>query len=390
MAVANIDTNVCLCMCVYIGDGHSDQMNRMEETQLANELENHNLRAPREEDVEMEQDDGRQSRVSGSRRTRSQVAPDWSVQESMILVNEFAAVEGDCMKTLSSFQKWMIIVENCNALDVARTLNQCRRKWDSLLSEYRKIKQWESESKPGSYWSLDSETRREFGLSENFDAEVFKLIDNHVKAHEGRSDTDPDSDPEAMADLVDVIAESAPKKQRRRAMHQKHGIERRVKAQRHGIDEKIMPMQGSVEEKVKPLKCSIDEKIMPGQSSVEEKVKHPKCSIDDKIMLGQSSIEEKVKQPLKCGIDEKTMPEKGSTEDREKMLAANLRENAELINVILKGNLTEDLDFKLADLKNVETFQTDFTRRQGEELIACLGNLTDTLDQLCDLVQERG
>uniref|UniRef100_A0A5B7AZ74 Myb-like domain-containing protein n=1 Tax=Davidia involucrata TaxID=16924 RepID=A0A5B7AZ74_DAVIN len=335
----------------------------MEETQLAKVFED--LQTPKKEDIEyeMEQCDGRQSRVSGSRRTRSQVAPDWSVQESMILVNEIAAVEGDCLKTLSSYQKWMIIVENCNALDVARSLNQCRRKWDSLLSEYKKIKKWESESKPRSYWSLDSERRREFGLSENFDPELFKVIDEHVKKQEDRSDTDPDSDPEATADVLDAIAESGSKKQKRRGMHQKRSAERRVKPQKHSIDEKIKPEQSSIEEKVKPPKCIIEEKTMPKQSSIEQKVKPPRPSIDEKIMHEESSIE-----------------------DKKEMMAAKLGENAELINAILQGNLSE-MDFRLADLKN-ESFQTDLMRRQGDKLIAGLGNLADTLDQFCDLVQQ--
>ncbi|XP_059641872.1 trihelix transcription factor ASR3 isoform X2 [Cornus florida] len=302
----------------------------------------------KEEDIdqyEMELGDGPPSRVSGSRRTRSQVAPDWTVQESMILVNEISAVEGECLKTLSSFQKWSIIVENCNALDVARSLNQCRRKWDSLLSEYNGIKQWESESKPRSYWSLDGESRREFGLPENFDAEVFDLIDVYLKAQGDRCETDPDSDPEAKVDVMEVIAESGFKKQRRRSLHKRRSIDKRVKPQKHSTEEKLTLVQSSLNEKVKP----------------------PKRSVDEKIKLENSSVEEE-----------------------EQMMAAKLLEDVELMNDILEGNLSEDTDFVLADLKNMETSQTDFTRCQGDRLIACLGNLSDTLDRLCDLVQECG
>ncbi|GMQ02559.1 hypothetical protein CsSME_00048725 [Camellia sinensis var. sinensis] len=151
---------------------------------------------------EQEDHGGRHSRASASRRTRSQVAPDWSSQESLTLITEIAAVERDCRNTLSSFQKWKIIVENCNSLEVFRTLNQCRRKWDSLLSDYKKIKLWESsESRVESYWSIDYERRCEFGFPEDFDFEVFKAIDDHLKVGDG-SDTDPDVDPEAVADGV--------------------------------------------------------------------------------------------------------------------------------------------------------------------------------------------
>lgn len=119
----------------------------------------------------------------GALRTRSKVAPDWTVEESLILVNEVSAVEADCGDTLASFQKWKIIVENCNALGVNRNLNQCRRKWDSLLSDYKKIKQ--------------SGSRKV-----SFNSELFKVIEWYVRDYEGGCDTDPDSDPEALPEPV--------------------------------------------------------------------------------------------------------------------------------------------------------------------------------------------
>ncbi|KAM1611597.1 hypothetical protein ACFX1Z_000368 [Malus domestica] len=64
---------------------------------------------------------------SGNRRsTRSQAAPNWNPTDELILVNEVAAIEGNCLKALSSFQKWKIIAHNCSALGVSRTLNQYR------------------------------------------------------------------------------------------------------------------------------------------------------------------------------------------------------------------------------------------------------------------------
>ncbi|CAK9169888.1 unnamed protein product [Ilex paraguariensis] len=184
----------------------------MEEAQFTNGLE-YLQTSTKEEDIdcEMEKNDRshHQSRVLGSRRTRSQVAPDWTVQESLILVNEINATERDCRNTLSSFQKWQIIAENCKALEVHRSMNQCKRKWDSLLAEYERIKQLESEAGPGSYWSLDGHKRRELGLADNFDTYLFKVIDDSIKGKEGRPDTDPEMDPEAEADVPEVIAETA-------------------------------------------------------------------------------------------------------------------------------------------------------------------------------------
>lgn len=127
--------------------------------------------------------------------------------DTLILVNEIAAVEADCLKALSTFQKWKIIAETCTALGVVRNSSQCRRKWDSLLLDYDQIKQLELQSRGESYWSLTSETRKEFGLPENFDDELFEAIDKLVMARENQSDTDPDNDPESRFEMHDIVIE---------------------------------------------------------------------------------------------------------------------------------------------------------------------------------------
>lgn len=146
-------------------------------------------------------------RVTGSRRTRSQVAPDWSATDTLILVNEIAAVEADCLTALSTYQKWKIIAETCTALGVARNSYQCRRKWDSLLIGYNQIKQWELQSRGASYSSLDSHKKNEFGLPANFDGELFRAVDNLVRARGNQSDTDPDNDPESRFEMPDIVQE---------------------------------------------------------------------------------------------------------------------------------------------------------------------------------------
>ncbi|OWM75156.1 hypothetical protein CDL15_Pgr012642 [Punica granatum] len=81
----------------------------------------------------------------GSRHTRSLVAPDWSVTDSLILVNEMSTIDGDYLNALSSYQKWNVIAHNCTKLDVVRTLNQCRRKWESLLDDYGRIVEYKAQ-----------------------------------------------------------------------------------------------------------------------------------------------------------------------------------------------------------------------------------------------------
>jgi len=126
------------------------------------------------------------------RCTRSQVAPDWSVIESLILVNEVAAVEADCSVALSSYQQWNIIAQNCAALDVPRNLSQCRRKWQELLSDHDRLKG--TAAAGGKF-------------PPNFNYELFEAVERVVRAREERGMADPQSDTEAGNDARDVTVE---------------------------------------------------------------------------------------------------------------------------------------------------------------------------------------
>ena len=88
-------------------------------------------------------------------------------------------------------------------LDVPRTANQWRRKWDSLLDEYKKIIV-RSRTFPNS----QTHTRTDF-FPPNFDRELFKAIHDFVMSKDNRShDTDPDSDTDPEADFSEAISQA--------------------------------------------------------------------------------------------------------------------------------------------------------------------------------------
>ncbi|XP_076916682.1 uncharacterized protein LOC143576489 [Bidens hawaiensis] len=158
--------------------------------------------------------------------TRSKAAPDWTVEESLTLVNEVAAIESDCGATLSSFQKWKIIVQNCNALGVNRNLNQCRRKWDSLLSDYKDIK-------------------RSGSKKATFNSDLFKAIERYVGDCQGGYDTDPDPDEHLPA----VVLQSGSKNQRSQMM---------ITPQNHTVEVKSKPARRLKSENIEIEECSSD------------------------------------------------------------------------------------------------------------------------------------
>ncbi|XP_022730118.1 trihelix transcription factor ASR3 [Durio zibethinus] len=305
----------------------------------------------------MEHEDDNPSRLSGIRRTRSLASPYWAAHHLLILVNEIAATEADCSNALSSFQKWKIIVENCNALGVPHSSNQCRRKWNLLLHDYKKIKRWESESGlRDSYWSLDGQRRKQYELPENFEEDLFKAINDVVRLLEDKSGTDRDSDPEAQDDKLGIIADLGPRKQKR----------------------KLIPLRSPAEAK-SHKRCAV-EKLkeihlaeQPQESPSEEKLQRSEAE-------ERSWRTEAEENPEKCYMDINHM---FSMKDEEQSMVARLGENAEQIHAVVEENFN---DHRAANVKNVDDSRTDFIRRQGDLLIGCLGDILSTLNQFSELV----
>ncbi|KMZ61735.1 hypothetical protein ZOSMA_4G00190 [Zostera marina] len=127
-----------------------------------------------------------------SRFTRSRIIPDWSLHEMLTLILEIDAVYDEHgSNTISSHQKWNIIADHLIALNICRNSFQCRGKWDSLLFEYRVIKDWESRSRyqtastsrsngDDSYWCLKADKRKDLKLPIEFNRELFGLIEGFV------------------------------------------------------------------------------------------------------------------------------------------------------------------------------------------------------------------
>ncbi|CAI9291112.1 unnamed protein product [Lactuca saligna] len=98
-------------------------------------------------------------------------------------------------------------------------------KWDSLLSDYKKVKH--SRSKRVS-----------------FNSELFKVIEWYVRDYEVGCDTDPDSDPEALPEPVFAsFLQSASKTQRSKIIPQKRTIEETPKPKRPIKNEEMRAYQ---------------------------------------------------------------------------------------------------------------------------------------------------
>ncbi|KZV29457.1 hypothetical protein F511_03742 [Dorcoceras hygrometricum] len=284
-----------------------------------------------------------------SHRTRSKAAPDWSAEESLILVNEIHAIESEWGTTLPSYQKWKQIVDNCNSLDVNRNLNQCRRRWNEIFSEYKRVK-----NAPGGYGSLQADlfdaidrcvsAKGKRGGDDEVEDEPAEEIEaaklEDEEEDQAVMDTDPDSDPEAQGRVTKFFFEAGSKKQKRRMKRQKRRIE------------KLNPWGYFTSPKIK----------LEDSSNTNGKLENTNCM----SLLEESTVE--TKEQNMCRI---------------------LQENALQINALLECDTAADVDYNLADLKNAEAVEkTDSTRQRGDKLIIYLENISRTLKDLSDLVEQ--
>lgn len=329
-------------------------------------------------------------------RTRSQVAPNWTTSESLVLVNVIAAVGREYSRALSSHQKWKIVVQNCIAMDVGRPLTQCRRKWNSLLAEYNTIKQRNCNSGVDSYWSLPAERRVELGLPENLDQELFKSIDDYVKSQKDDLESDPDTDPEAEADLLDVIAKLGSKKQKRHLKPLEARAGEKFRKCRTAENPRMIyageePPRSREEKKTlasgnynNPIILIDDD---PEETTVEDKSLQVSNSLKPQTIHAPRENREKThvaEKPQASCVEGKSQSNHAqrekitSAKQNELMVAEKL---AEKIHSIVQEKLPETAGFETADLGNNEDLQNDFVRRQGDKLIAHLEEMVNISKQ---------
>ncbi|KAL9230440.1 hypothetical protein vseg_005789 [Gypsophila vaccaria] len=314
---------------------------------------------------------------SGSRFTRShvQAGPVWTVQDMFILVNEIAAVEGDCQDALSSFQKWKIIAENCTALEVVRNANQCRRKWESLLTDYNAVKEWESICRHESYWSLECGRRQETGLPVDFDKDLYKAIDEFMKGTEqANTESENDSDPEAVE--VDVLEAATSGSKPRRV------VNRSARKKNRSVGRKQIALKEEYEKPVPTVKDM--EQILATKLSENVNTGPKPKKVKLQPTLERSTCNET--KPVLSEDHDKPVP---IAEDVEQILAAKVKEKTELIHAILASANNHTADEEMPDVNDNMTLKMERVKCTAEKLIACFADLGKNLEQLCDVVKER-
>lgn len=125
-------------------------------------------------------------------RNKTPRHPRWTRQETLVLIEGKKVVEergrtGRRSTVFGSDQlepKWDAVSSYCRRSGVSRGPVQCRKRWSNLVSDFKKIKAWESQvGREGeSFWMVRSDLRRERRLPGFFDREVYDVLDGKGSA----------------------------------------------------------------------------------------------------------------------------------------------------------------------------------------------------------------
>jgi hypothetical protein len=108
----------------------------------------------------------------------------WTLHETVTLI---AAKKLDDQRRLKGSEKeksrpaelrWKWVENYCWKNGCQRSQNQCNDKWDNLLRDYKKVRDYESRypPEPISYWQMEKHERKEKGLPSNLLQQVYQAL----------------------------------------------------------------------------------------------------------------------------------------------------------------------------------------------------------------------
>ncbi|KAJ7954419.1 trihelix transcription factor ASR3-like [Quillaja saponaria] len=125
----------------------------------------------------------------------------WTIQETLTLITAKKLDDERRLKATTSAPipdptkaqcrtsgelRWKWVENYCWSQGCLRSQNQCNDKWDNLLRDYKKIRDYESKSSSSSdgsdqfpsYWTLDKHQRKEHNLPSNMVFEIYQAIND--------------------------------------------------------------------------------------------------------------------------------------------------------------------------------------------------------------------
>ncbi|CAN4088678.1 unnamed protein product [Withania somnifera] len=120
----------------------------------------------------------------------------WTRQETLVLIQGKKVAEERAHRGRRSTSvfgsdkpepKWDSVSSYCRQHGADRGPVQCRKRWSNMISDFKKIKTWETQANGSSesYWIISNDLRREKRLPGSFDREVYNVLDGKEFSAEG-------------------------------------------------------------------------------------------------------------------------------------------------------------------------------------------------------------
>jgi hypothetical protein len=117
--------------------------------------------------------------------------------------------------------RWKWVENYCWSHGCLRSQNQCNDKWDNLLRDYKKVRDYESKSElesPNkdhhqhnhfpSYWILNKQQRKEQNLPSNMVFEIYQAISDVLQRKQSQRITTPQHHQQQQQGLVTLVSSS--------------------------------------------------------------------------------------------------------------------------------------------------------------------------------------
>ncbi|BFI09143.1 hypothetical protein MPTK1_3g01790 [Marchantia polymorpha subsp. ruderalis] len=195
----------------------------------------------------------------GSRAEKRWKGDRWTSHESMVLVSAKKQVEEDSSAPVRGGDaKWKQIAHICSSHCVQRTSFQCRKRWNTLLAAYKKIKDWERKNGAESYWLMGGTDLRAKKLPAGFDEGIWNVMDSFLagrpgvspKLLAGDSDTPPgDHHASTTADALQADGGTSLLHGSTKAKREKEPALRKKRKRAGGGSQEQQPLAADVEQK---------------------------------------------------------------------------------------------------------------------------------------------
>ncbi|KAL6992001.1 hypothetical protein U1Q18_010112 [Sarracenia purpurea var. burkii] len=125
----------------------------------------------------------------------------WTIQETMILIEAKKMDDERRMKRIGDSEgrskpaelRWKWVEDYCWRNGCLRSQNQCNDKWDNLMRDFKKVRDYErrvaekggGDEGSSSYWKIEKHERKERNMPSNLLPEIYQALAEVVEKREG-------------------------------------------------------------------------------------------------------------------------------------------------------------------------------------------------------------